>query len=251
MTMLNRLRPNRRGGSPDNEGEIFLIVGLGNPGRRYERTRHNAGFMVAERLYDILPSGTARSRFQAELIETRDGDKRVILAKPQTFMNDSGTAVSQIARWYKVPRDRLLLVYDELDLPFGSIRLRANGSAGGHNGVSSVIKHLNTQDFARLRIGIGRPRAGSTVPYVLAPFSSDEQKALPEIIDRAADAALMWLREGVIVAMNEHNRRDRPTTSDAIEGGTENSSAPSNGNDSGQSRNTPEADVIQQADRSQ
>ena len=205
--MLNKLRKNRRDGSPDGDGEIYLIVGLGNPGRRYERTRHNAGFMTVDRLYDILPSGTARSRFQAELIETRDGDKRVILAKPQTYMNDSGIAVSQIARWYKVSRDRLLVIYDELDLPFGSIRLRANGSAGGHNGVSSVIQHLHSQDFARLRVGIGRPRSGSTVPYVLSQFFSDEQKALPEIIDRASSAALLWLREGITVAMNEHNRR--------------------------------------------
>jgi PTH1 family peptidyl-tRNA hydrolase len=208
--MLNRLRTKRREGSPDIAGEAYLIVGLGNPGRRYERTRHNAGFMAVERLHDILPSGTARGRFQAEMLETRDGDKRVILAKPQTFMNDSGVAVSQVARWHKVPRDRLLVVYDELDLPFGQIRMRANGSAGGHNGVASVIQHLQTQDFARLRIGIGRPRAGSTVPYVLAHFSSDEQRELPDIIDRAAAAALVWLREGVTAAMNEHNRRVGP-----------------------------------------
>lgn len=233
--MLNRLRPNRRGGSSENEGDTFLIVGLGNPGRRYERTRHNAGFMAVERLYHILPSGTARSRFQAELIETRDGDKRVILAKPQTFMNDSGTAVSQIARWYKVPRDRLLLIYDELDLPFGSIRLRANGSAGGHNGVSSVIKHLHTQDFARLRIGIGRPPTGSTVPYVLAPFSSEEQRSLPEIIDRGAAAALVWLREGVTVAMNEYNRREQPDRSETSQRGSSNARATSSDENSGRS----------------
>ena len=208
--MLNRLRRNKRDGSPETDGETYLIVGLGNPGRRYERTRNNAGFMSVERLYSILPGGTARSRFQSDLIETRDGDTRIVLAKPLTFMNESGVAVSQIARWYKVPRDRLLVIYDELDLPFGTIRLRANGSAGGHNGVQSVIQHLHTQDFARLRIGIGRPRAGSTVPYVLAQFSSAEQKELPEIIDRAAAAALLWVREGITVAMNEYNRRPEP-----------------------------------------
>jgi PTH1 family peptidyl-tRNA hydrolase len=205
--MLNKLRRPRRVGSIGADDEVYLIVGLGNPGRRYERTRHNAGFMAVERLAEKLPNGTARSRFQAELLETHDGDERVVLAKPLTFMNDSGRSVSQIARWYKVPRERLLVIYDELDLPFGSIRLRPNGSAGGHNGVTSVIQQLHTQDFARLRIGISRPQSGSTVPYVLARFSSDEQKALPEIIDRAADAALLWLREGITVAMNEHNRR--------------------------------------------
>ena len=205
--MLNKLRKSKRDGSPDSDGEIYLIVGLGNPGRRYERTRHNAGFMTVERLHDIFPLGTARSRFQAEMVETRDGDKRVVLAKPQTFMNESGIAVAQIARWYKVPRDRLLVIYDELDLPFGTIRLRANGSAGGHNGIKSVIQHLHTQDFARLRIGISRPPAGSTVPYVLAQFSSEEQRKLREIIDRSAEAAMLWLREGTTAAMNEFNRR--------------------------------------------
>ena len=205
--MLNRLRKNKRDGSSEGESDVFLIVGLGNPGRRYERTRHNAGFMAVERLYSILPGGTARSRFQADLIETRDGDKRIVLAKPLTFMNESGNAVSQIARWYKVPRDRLLVIYDELDLPFGTIRLRGNGSAGGHNGIQSVIQQLHTQDFARLRIGISRPQAGSTVPYVLAQFTRDEQQRLPEIIDRSAAAAMLWLREGATVAMNEYNRR--------------------------------------------
>jgi PTH1 family peptidyl-tRNA hydrolase len=212
--MLHRLRRNRRDGSaPEGDGDTFLIVGLGNPGRRYERTRHNAGFMAADRLYEILPSGTARSRFQAEMIETRDGERRVVLAKPQTFMNESGVAVSQIARWYKVPRDRLLVIFDELDLPFGTIRMRANGSAGGHNGVQSIINHLHTQDFARLRIGISRPQAGSTVPYVLSQFTSAEQRDLPEIIDRAAAAALLWLREGATVAMNEYNRKPAQTDS--------------------------------------
>jgi PTH1 family peptidyl-tRNA hydrolase len=205
--MLNKLRRPRRGGSIGSEDETYLIVGLGNPGRRYERTRHNAGFMAVDRLAEKLPNGTERSRFQANLLETHDGDKRVVLAKPLTFMNDSGKSVSQIARWYKVPREQLLVIYDELDLPFGTIRLRPNGSAGGHKGVTSVIQQLHTQDFARLRIGISRPQTGSTVPYVLARFTSEEQKALPEIIERSAEAALLWLREGITVAMNEHNRR--------------------------------------------
>lgn len=205
--MLNRLRRTRRDGSPTDDDAPYLIVGLGNPGKRYERTRHNAGFMVIEQLANRLPSGTRRSRFQADLLETHDGDKRVVLAMPVTFMNESGVAVGQIARWHKVPRDRLLVIFDELDLSFGTIRIRPDGSAGGHNGVSSVIKHLNTQEFARLRIGISRPQTGQTVPYVLAPFSSEEQKDLPTIIDRAADAAMLWLRDGVTLAMNEHNRR--------------------------------------------
>jgi PTH1 family peptidyl-tRNA hydrolase len=110
-------------------------------------------------------------------------------------------------RWFKVSNDQLLVVYDELDLPFGQIRLRASGSDGGHNGVASIIQHLHSQEFPRLRIGIGRPRQGSTVPYVLSPFTPQEQRELSRVIDRAADAACSWLRDGITSAMNEHNRR--------------------------------------------
>jgi PTH1 family peptidyl-tRNA hydrolase len=125
-------------------------------------------------------------------------------------MNDSGLAVAQIARWYKLPLDRLLVVYDELDLPFGQIRLRPGGSAGGHKGVASVIEQLGSQQFPRLRVGIGRPAGGSTVPYVLSPFSDTERRELSAVLDRAADAALVWLREGTVVAMNQFNRRGEP-----------------------------------------
>lgn len=186
---------------------MYLIVGLGNPGRRYHNTRHNAGFMVVDRLHQMLPGGTSRSRFQAEYIETRDRDTKIVLAKPQTFMNESGVAVGQLARWFKVPRDRVLIIYDELDLPFGTIRLRGDGSAGGHNGMKSIISHLRSQEFARLRVGIGRPPVGATVPYVLSAFSSSERVELPTAIDLAAEAALAWLRDGIVSAMNEYNRR--------------------------------------------
>jgi PTH1 family peptidyl-tRNA hydrolase len=186
----------------------YLIVGLGNPGRRYQHTRHNVGFMVIERLARRLPRGTERSRFQAQFVETRDGDARVVLARPQTYMNDSGVAVAQLMRWHKVTREQVLLVYDELDLPFGAIRLRAEGSAGGHNGMKSVIAHLHSQAFPRLRVGIGRPPTGATVPYVLSSFSDAERRGLDAILERAADAALSWRREGIVAAMNDYNRLD-------------------------------------------
>ena len=214
--MLERLRHNRRGPEPPPaEDGTYLIVGLGNPGRRYQGTRHNAGFMVVDRLADRLPHTAARSRLQADYVEARDVDTRVVLVKPQTFMNDSGVAVGQLARWFKVPKGRILVVYDDLDLPFGTLRLRANGSDGGHNGMTSIIQHLRSQEFPRLRVGIDRPRSGSTVPYVLSPFSQAERTALPQVIDRAADAALTWLRSGITAAMNEHNKRDSPTLPDA------------------------------------
>lgn len=205
--VLPRLRRDNRRDKGFDGSDVYLIVGLGNPGRRYVNTRHNAGFMIVDRLHELLPGGARRSRFQAEYVETRDGDRKVVLAQPQTFMNDSGVAVGQLARWFKVPRDRLLVVYDELDLPFGTIRLRGDGSAGGHNGMKSIISHLRSQEFSRLRVGIGRPPAGSTVPYVLAPFSSLEQRELPRVIDLAAEASLAWLRDGVVSAMNDYNRR--------------------------------------------
>ncbi len=188
-------------------GDVWLIAGLGNPGRRYQSTRHNAGFMVVDRLLSRIPEGTGRSRFQSDIRETRIGDQRVVLAKPQTYMNESGVAVEQLLRWYKVPRERLLVIFDDLDLPFGAIRLRGEGSDGGHNGVASVIHHLRSSQFPRLRVGISRPQSGPTVPYVLSPFTSDEQRRLGDILDVAADATIVWLREGLVPAMNQYNRR--------------------------------------------
>lgn len=208
--LLNRRRTKQRDAPLD--GEVYVVVGLGNPGRRYRSTRHNLGFMVLDRLYDRLPVGTTRSRFQAEYVETVYEGKRVVLVKPQTFMNRSGEAVGQIVRWYKAPLDHLLIIYDELDLPFGVIRLRPGGGAGGHNGVASVIQHLNSQDVPRLRVGIDRPRAGSTVPYVLSTFTEDERRLVPAVIDRAADAAISWIDVGMTSAMNEHNRRTHENT---------------------------------------
>jgi PTH1 family peptidyl-tRNA hydrolase len=164
--------------------------------------------MAIEQLAWRLPAGSARTRLQADILETHDGDVRLVLAKPQTFMNDSGLAVSQLMRWYKIPRERLLVIYDELDLPFGTLRLRGEGSAGGHNGMKSIIQQLGAQDFARLRIGIGRPSAGANVPYVLSAFNDAERRQLEPVLERAADAALAWRRTGIIAAMNEYNRRD-------------------------------------------
>ncbi|HQZ88843.1 MAG TPA: aminoacyl-tRNA hydrolase [Thermomicrobiales bacterium] len=187
--------------------DVWLIVGLGNPGRRYEGTRHNAGFMVLNRLRSRLPAGTTRSRFQSEICETRLADQRLVLAMPQTFMNESGVAVAELARWYKVPRDRLLVVSDDLDLPFGSIRLRGEGSDGGHNGVASIIHHLRSSSFPRLRVGISRPATGPTVPYVLSPFSPAERQRLGDVLDLAADAIVVWLQEGLVPAMNQFNRK--------------------------------------------
>ncbi|MBX6341623.1 MAG: aminoacyl-tRNA hydrolase, partial [Thermomicrobiaceae bacterium] len=169
---------------------VWLIAGLGNPGPKYARTRHNVGFMVVDELTRRLGPGERRRRFDAEIAEVPVPGGRLVLLKPQTFMNLSGNAVAPAARWYRVPLERLLVVYDDLDLPFGQIRLRPSGSSGGHNGLTSVIQQLGTDRVPRLRVGISRPIQGTTVAYVLSRFSPEEERALPEVIARAADAAL-------------------------------------------------------------
>jgi PTH1 family peptidyl-tRNA hydrolase len=185
-----------------------MIAGLGNPGKKYERTRHNVGFMVLDALERTLPGTSRLRRFDAELFERTIGDGRIVLLKPQTFMNASGNAVGAAARWYHVPLNQLLIVYDDLDLPFGQLRLRPSGSSGGHNGMKSIIDRLGSDQFPRLRLGIGRGQQASTIGYVLSRFNATEERQLHEVIERAAGAVLSWQRDGIDVAMNEYNRRE-------------------------------------------
>ncbi|MCM8750386.1 aminoacyl-tRNA hydrolase [Thermomicrobiaceae bacterium CFH 74404] len=189
--------------------EITLIAGLGNPGARYARTRHNAGFMVVDVLARRLGVQQWHERFDAQLATCDEAGRRLILLKPMTYMNLSGRSVQQALSWYRVPLDRLLVVYDDVDLPFGTIRIRLGGSSGGHHGVESIIVALGSDRFARLRVGIGRPRDGRDVTaYVLTRFTPEEEERLPGIIERAAEAALTWSREGIVKAMNLFNRAD-------------------------------------------
>lgn len=205
--MLRRLiRPESNHRAKPTGRTANLIVGLGNPGAKYAQTRHNAGFMVIDRLGSDI-DGTSRERFQGAILETTRNDETLVLLKPLTFMNSSGQSVAQVARWYKIPPERILIVYDELDLPFGTIRLRPKGSAGGHNGLASVIQELGTSDIPRLRIGIGRPTKSSTVGYVLSRFFEEERPKVPDIIDLAAEASLSWLDDGIEAAMNRYNRQ--------------------------------------------
>jgi peptidyl-tRNA hydrolase, PTH1 family len=186
----------------------WMIAGLGNPGKKYERTRHNVGFMVIEELRRTLPGNAPIRRFDAEISERATDLGRLVLLKPQTFMNLSGNAVSAAVRWYRVPLEQLLIVYDDLDLPFGQLRLRPSGSSGGHNGIASIIERLGTDKFPRLRLGIGRSEQSSTIGYVLSRFNTAEEKQLNECIARAAEAALAWHSDGIEVAMNRFNRRE-------------------------------------------
>jgi PTH1 family peptidyl-tRNA hydrolase len=184
-------------------GVVKVIVGLGNPGQEYARTRHNIGFMVIDRLKRDLTSPTVKNRFKAEITEGwRNGEKLVLVA-PQTYMNLSGQSVREVKQWHHLENDDLLVVYDDMDLPFGTLRMRPSGSAGGHNGLKSISEQLGTQAIPRLRIGIGRGR--SSIGHVLSKFSPEETAALPDVIERAAAAVHSWLDHGIIATMNEIN----------------------------------------------
>jgi len=188
-----------------NDTERFLIVGLGNPGRKYRGNRHNIGFMVLDALAVAHNIEGNKVQNKAIVANGRIQNKNVILAKPQTFMNLSGDSVGPLARYYKVPPENVLVVYDELDLPFGTIRMREKGGAGGHNGMKSVINHLG-QDFPRVRLGIGRPKGQMPVPaHVLQDFGKDDLPLLDDVLAEAVRAIETYLRDGIQLAMSRHN----------------------------------------------
>jgi len=181
-----------------------IVVGLGNPGRQYAGTRHNLGFLVVDELARRVHAPESRKRFRAEISEARRDGDRFVLVMPQTFMNESGVTVREVMRWYKVPHEHLIIVVDDLDLPFGQIRLRARGSAGGHNGLKSIFGLLGTQEIPRLRIGIGRG-PGAPKAHVLARFSREEEEGLPAVLSAAADIVERWVDRGMVDAMNVAN----------------------------------------------
>lgn len=184
-----------------------IVVGLGNPGREYASTRHNLGFMVVDELARRAAAMGSRKRFRSEIAEGFLDGQKLILVKPQTYMNLSGHAVREVVNWYHAPKDDLLVVLDDLDLPFGLGRLRAEGSAGGHNGLTSVVEQLGSRAVPRLRVGIGRG-AGIATAQVLSRFSQDEERDLPTVVADAADCAALWVAEGIVAAMNRCNRRE-------------------------------------------
>lgn len=182
-----------------------LVVGLGNPGNQYVETRHNIGWMVLDRLADRHGrSGRGRQRDASSTIELRTGGLELILAKPQTYMNDSGVAVRKLLARDRVPLGEMLVIADDFALPFGKLRFRESGSHGGHNGLRSIIDELGTEKYARLRVGIGEPGRGA-VDHVLSKFAPDERARLPILLDAAADAVEAWAREGTSKAANRFN----------------------------------------------
>jgi len=185
---------------------MFIITGLGNPGREYENTRHNAGFLVVDALSRRLNININKKKFQSLAGEGEFYGEKVLLLKPQTYMNLSGTAVKEAVSFYKLPLSRLIVVYDDLDLPLGKIRLRLKGSSGGHRGMGSIIGNLGSEEIPRLKIGIGRPALGEVKDYVLKPFSREEWEVLEPTLNLAVDALTLALKEGFSKAMNEFNR---------------------------------------------
>jgi len=189
--------------------ETRLIVGLGNPGQKYQNTRHNFGFLVAEELarkFDIkFKKDTSANAVAASFV---DNDSKCILLLPLTYMNLSGSSVEYVIKKHNIALKHILIVCDDLDIPFAQLRLRAKGSAGGHNGLKSIIEKLGTNEFARLRMGIGRPQPQKeTVDFVLDTFSGQEKKQLPEIISAAVECCLVWMTHGVDEAMSQFNQR--------------------------------------------
>jgi PTH1 family peptidyl-tRNA hydrolase len=184
--------------------DIALVVGLGNPGPSYAGNRHNIGFLVADELADRAGGGRFRShRSGAEVLEGRLAGRRVVLAKPKSFMNLSGGPVTSLARFFKIPPDAIVVVHDELDIPFDAVRLKLGGGDNGHNGLRSITKSLGTKDYHRIRVGIGRP-PGRMDPadFVLRDFSGTERKELAFVVDKAADATEALLTQGLEAAQN-------------------------------------------------
>jgi PTH1 family peptidyl-tRNA hydrolase len=193
--------------------ETFLVVGLGNPGREYRETRHNVGFMLLDRL--AVKLNVRFTRLQSRALvgsatfnppKAGASERKIILAKPQTFMNISGQSVQGLVHFYKLPLTNLLVVHDDLDLPLGTIRIRPDGGSAGQKGMESILEHLSTDDFPRLRLGIGRPPGQMQAPdYVLQEFSNTDLTIISETFNRAVEAALTFVTEGLDAAMNKYN----------------------------------------------
>src|SRR5712691_7381617 len=184
----------------------YLIVGLGNPGREYENTRHNIGFRCVEAIAAAHSMSFSRKQSKALLADGLIADRKVLLAKPQTYMNLSGEAVRALLTFYKIPLSGLLVISDDMDIPVGTIRIREKGSAGGQKGLKSIAEHLGTLEFARLRVGIGRP-PGRMDPaaYVLQDFAKSDSLLIAETVDRVVKAIDTWLRDGLSLMMTRHN----------------------------------------------
>ena len=193
---------------PEEYEGMFVIVGLGNPGREYAATRHNAGYMTLDILADRFNIDIARHNFRSVYGEGRIGTEKVVLAKPETFMNNSGFAVRDLVSWYKVPHDHLIVVYDDADIPVGTLRLREKGSAGTHNGMKSIVYQLGYDDFPRVRVGIGGAEHGM-IGHVLGPFSDEEKPLVKQALTDAATALELIVKGDIKEAQARFNHKGR------------------------------------------
>ncbi len=191
---------------------MYIIAGLGNPAARYAGTRHNTGFMVLDKLAEKYEIAVTQKKHRALIGTGQIGEKKVLLAKPQTFMNLSGESLVRLRDFYQIDvAKELIVLYDDIDLGVGQIRVRGKGSAGGHNGMKSIISALGTETFLRVRVGIGqKPPGWDLADYVLSRFSGDEQPLMEEACEEAAQAVTMLLTEGLDAAMNTYNRKQKP-----------------------------------------
>jgi PTH1 family peptidyl-tRNA hydrolase len=189
---------------------MWLLVGLGNPGRGYANNRHNLGYMVLDELSRRVGAPAARLRLGAEISEATLGDERVVLCKPVEYMNVSGQPLSRVAGFWKIPLERIVVIHDDMDLEFGRIRIMKACGTGGHNGLRSIVAELGSKEFIRVRIGIGRPPAAwDPADYVLADFSTDEQRTMKNLIEEAAQAVEVLVKTGLVAAMNRFNQRKK------------------------------------------
>jgi len=187
---------------------VKLVAGLGNPGSRYQWTRHNAGFMVLDRFAQISGIPINRKGFSGLFGEGFWQGEKLLLLKPQTYMNLSGRSLSEAVRFHRLSLDDVVVIHDDLDVPFGRVKIKNGGGHGGHNGLRSIIAELGGGDFTRIRVGIDRPVRGDVVEYVLTPFSREEAEHLPEILDAAADALASLFENGLAKTMSHFNNRD-------------------------------------------
>jgi len=188
--------------------DTWLIVGLGNPGIEYDNTRHNCGFMVLDYIAQNIGVAFTKMKFKGKIAEGKILGTKVILLKPLTYMNLSGESISQAMSWYKISLDRLIVTYDDIDLDVGSIRIRANGSAGSHNGMKSVLGNVESDSFARIRIGVGKnPPKMKLVDYVLGHFTKQEMQVIMPVVERGFDAIKCIIQDGIQKAMNIYNTK--------------------------------------------
>jgi len=185
---------------------VYLVAGLGNPGREYEGNRHNVGFMLVDLLAERWSSGPFREKFKGEFAKTSYRGEEVVLLEPMTYMNLSGESVQRAMAFFKVPLEKLVVVHDELDLPFGTFRIKLGGGAAGHKGLKSITQHCGGDGYARVRVGIDRPAGRSTESYVLSDFPASDRAELPDLLVKVADAVQCIVREGPQVAMNRYHR---------------------------------------------